>query len=130
MRFFLATCLLLVIGCSDDKSEVVTSSDSTQDKTISDSRNEWTYRSVQIDDKGWGYQLFKGAWKKIDQRNIPSVSGLHYFESEEKAELAAEFALEKVKQGYFPPSVNPAELDSIGAINLDSLLLVNEQLMK
>jgi len=67
---------------------------------------------------------------QIDQRNIPAINGLHYFESEEQAELAAALALEKIEQGFFPPTVSPLELDSIGAINLDSINLVNDELMK
>lgn len=97
---------------------------------MSETANDWSYRAVQIENKGWGYQLYEGARMKINQQNIPAINGLHYFESEEKAEMAAKLALEKVAEGFFPPTVNPEELDSIGAINLDSLILVNEELSK
>lgn len=130
MRFLFALALLLLFSCSEDSSVDENPKDSGDEKTMTEAKNDWSYRAVQIEDKGWGYQLFEGARMQIDQRNIPAINGLHYFESEEQAELAAALALEKIEQGFFPPTVSPLELDSIGAINLDSINLVNDELMK
>lgn len=122
--------ILLLFNCSENNDKVTDDPEPAKGKTMSQAANEWSYRVIQIDDKGWGYELYEGAHRKIIQKNIPAISGLHYFETEEKAEMAAELALEKAAEGYFPPTVNPEELDSIGAINLDSIILVNEELMK
>lgn len=124
------TLLLSLFGCSDQNDGYEIHQGTSKGKTMSESSNDWSFRTVRIGDNDWGYQLYEGARMKIDQKNIPAINGLHYFQSEQKAEMAAKLALEKVAQGFFPPTVSPQELDSIGAINLDSLLLVNEQLME
>lgn len=112
---------LLLFSCSEPEAGA-TSTEKSQPAKPANSKNTWWIKAVPIDDQGWGYQLYQGTQMKINQQNIPAISGLHYFESEEKAELAAEFVLQKVEQGIFPPTVEPQELDSIGAINLDSLM--------
>ncbi|MDB3906509.1 DUF4907 domain-containing protein [Crocinitomicaceae bacterium] len=121
---------LLLFSCSENNETNTKEPVAQKGKPMSETANDWSYRAVQIENKGWGYQLYEGARMKINQQNIPAINGLHYFESEEKAEMAAKLALEKVAEGFFPPTVNPEELDSIGAINLDSLILVNEELSK
>jgi len=122
---------LLFISCSQDETPSDSQSVNNEKQSeVHSQKIQWSSRAIPIDDLGWGYELFHGSRRQISQKNIPAISGLHYFETKEKAELAAAFALEKIDQGFFPPSVNPEELDSIGAINLDSLLLVNESLQK
>ncbi|MCR9173018.1 MAG: DUF4907 domain-containing protein [bacterium] len=128
IAFFALTFLLF--SCSQEITDESKSSKPTKGKTMSETKNDWSYRAVETEGQGWGYQLYKGARMQIDQKIVPSVNGIHYFQSQEKAELAAELALEKVAMGYFPPTVEPQELDSIGAINLDSLLKINEVLME
>ena len=120
--------VLLIFSCAQNETDINSKSPAENRMERSSQKNNWSSRAVPIDDLGWGYQLFEGARMQIFQKNIPAISGLHYFETKEKAEIAAAFALEKIDQGFFPPSVNPEELDSIGAINLDSLLTVNEEL--
>ncbi|XOV67226.1 MAG: DUF4907 domain-containing protein [Fluviicola sp.] len=117
--------LLLLFNCSEENSQLPVESKSG--KTMSEASSEWSYKAIEIEDAGWGYQLYEGARMKINQKNVPAVSGLHYFQTKEQAELAAELALEKIADGFFPPTLEPSELDSIGAINLDSILMVNEK---
>lgn len=62
----------------------------------------------------------------INQQHVPAVNGLYGFETEEKAELAAKFIIERMKEGSDRPSVDASDLDSIGAINLDSLINYQE----
>ena len=126
----LFSLLLLFFSCSEQSEISNDKRPSPQGKTMSEASKEWSYKAVEIDDNSWGYQIYEGASMKIYQKNIPAVSGLHYFETKEKAEMAAEFALEKVNNGFFPPTVKPEELDSIGAINLDSLQITNEKALK
>lgn len=120
--FFLFSCT------SEDDTEEQAPSNS-EESTTESAKDRWSSKAIAIENKGWGYQLFRGSHLEINQKHIPSVNGLHYFDSREQAEIAAEFALTKVEQGFFPPSVTPSELDSIGAINLDSLTRVTEEML-
>lgn len=127
MKYLLILVIpFLLIQCTE--SEELTS-ETKDSQTDAPKKDRWTCKAIALEDKGWGYQLFRGSHLEIYQKNVPAISGLHYFETEEQAKLAAEFALTKIEQGFYPPTVNPEELDSIGAINLDSLLLVNEQIL-
>lgn len=81
-----------------------------------------TYKAIHLGEIGWGYQIFKGSRLLIDQQNVPAVNGLYGFPTEQQAERAAEFVIEKMHEGWDKPSVSAEELDSIGVINLDSLV--------
>lgn len=119
--------LLVVVSCTQGKNDMDEQSKKTAVETKEQrDLNAWSMKVIRVDENGWGYQLFQGATLKINQRNIPAVSGLHYFSSERKAALAANFALQKIEEGAFPPTVSPEELDSLGAINLDSLASLNQ----
>lgn len=121
--------VLIFSSCGESENEKPQSgTKKPKASNVEKSLNEWTYRAVRIENKGWGYQLFRGPNLEINQQNVPAVNGLHYFETEEKASLAAELALSKIEQGHFPPTVEPAELDSIGAVNLDSLIEITNNL--
>lgn len=129
MKYFLLLGLgLSLFACESAESNKVTDVEKVTNYTSETSQNKWTCKAIPLDGKGWGYQLFKGSHLEINQKNVPAVNGLHYFETEEQALIAAKFALSKIAEGIFPPTVNPEELDSIGAINLDSLnSLINTQ---
>lgn len=125
-RLLLVPIFFVFFSCSESNTEQVDTPQQSKQSKVDD----WSCKAIFVDDQGWGYQLFRGSHLEIDQKNIPSVNGLHYFQSEEKALLAAELALEKIDQGLFPPSVNPKELDSIGAIHLDSLVKATDAMMR
>ena len=83
---------------------------------------KYTYKVFEKPDVGWCYQIFRGAKLIIDQQHIPAVPGVRGFDSEEQAELAVQFIMEKVRAGNERPSVSPEELDEIGAINLEDFI--------
>jgi len=115
----LCSLLFLFANCQpSDQNE-----EGAKENTPTESSDAVTYsfKAMYKDDVGWGYQIFKGAKIMINQDHIPAVNGLFGFETREKAELAAKFVISKMSQGMEHPTVKAQELDSIGAINLDSL---------
>ena len=92
--------------------------DSTNSTTKSTSAsNGYTY-NVVLNDSGneWGYQLFQGNNMVIKQMHIPAIQGNYGFETKEKAEIAAQFVLNKLENNIFPPAISPEELDSLGVL--------------
>ena len=92
--------------------------DSTNSTTKSTSAsNGYTY-NVVLNDSGneWGYQLFQGNNMVIKQMYIPAIQGNYGFETKEKAEIAAQFVLNKLENNIFPPAISPKELDSLGVL--------------
>lgn len=132
-KLFFGLLILSIFGCSENsRSEETKDSinhSKTQDSDI-ESNDELntnkdvsvTYNAVYHGEIGWGYQIFKGRKLVINQEHIPAVNGLHGFKTQHQAELAAEFVIEKMKEGWDRPTVKAEELDSIGAIDLDSLM--------
>lgn len=67
-------------------------------------------------DSGWGYDIFVDGKKYIHQPYVPAVSGLQPFLSREDALKAGHYVAQKIRAGILPPSVSPAELDSLGVL--------------
>ena len=65
---------------------------------------------------GFGYDVYVEGTLAVHQPNIPAVSGNKGFATKEKAQIAGEFVAYKVKHNIMPPSVTPAELDSLGVL--------------
>jgi hypothetical protein len=66
---------------------------------------------------GWGYDILVDGKIYIHQPNIPAIMGNNGFSSEENAQEAGEFIIQKLKNNIIPPSVTPEELDSLGVLN-------------
>ena len=111
--------MTLVVSCSTEPEAAKSESDSKP--TVPSAKDRVTFKVIYNGEQGYGYQIFRGSKMLINQQHIPAVNGLYGFESKEKAELAAQFVIERMKQGIDRPTVKAEELDSIGAINLDSL---------
>jgi hypothetical protein len=63
----------------------------------------------------YGYQIFDASGKMtINQPTIPAIQGNKGFETEKDAQTAAEFVIQKIDRGIFPPTFSVAELDSLG----------------
>jgi len=63
----------------------------------------------------FGYQIFDATGKLIiNQPSIPAIQGNKGFLSESDARKAAEFVIQKIDRGFFPPTFSVAELDSLG----------------
>jgi hypothetical protein len=74
------------------------------------------YRFQIIGTSGnFGYQIMDGTGKLIiNQPSIPAIQGNKGFSSESDARKAAEFVIQKIDKGVFPPTFSVAELDSLG----------------
>jgi hypothetical protein len=66
-----------------------------------------------ISDQGWGYRIYDSDKKIIEQPHIPVIMGFVPFRSEEDAKKIGNFALEKVMNGIFPPTITLNEIDSL-----------------
>ncbi len=66
---------------------------------------------------GWGYDIMINGEIHIHQPHIPAVMGNNGFSSEEKAQIAGEFVIKKIKNNILPPRVSPEELDSLGVLD-------------
>jgi hypothetical protein len=67
--------------------------------------------------RGWGYDIMIDGKIYIHQPNIPAIMGNNGFSSEENAQEAGEFIIQKLKNNIVPPSVTPEELDSLGVLD-------------
>lgn len=68
-------------------------------------------------ENGWGYRIFTDDTLLIIQQDlIPGMPGKNGFDSEAKAATTAGFVISKIRDGLFPPTVSPRELDSLGVL--------------
>ncbi len=75
-----------------------------------------TYQTFATEN-GWGYRIFTGdTLLLIQQDMIPGMPGINGFDSEAKAATTAGFVISKIRNGLFPPTVSPRELDSLGVL--------------
>ena len=112
MYKFLIFILLFAISCSDE--EIKTTVQQKKEQQIGPA---FSYKVIFNENKGWGYQIFKGATILINQEHIPAIQGLHYFSSKEKAETMAKYILKEVEKGNFPPTVDKNILDSLDVLD-------------
>ncbi len=93
--------------------------DSTHEDVLASALPKYEARVFKVESPalGFGYNIFVDGVQKLNQTTIPSVSGNKAFSSPEKALKTAEFVIQKMQNGAFPPSVNEAELDSLGVLN-------------
>lgn len=75
-----------------------------------------SYRFKIIGSPGnFGYQIMDATGKLvINQPSIPAIQGNKGFQTENDAKIAAEFVIQKIDKGIFPPTFSVAELDSLG----------------
>jgi len=103
-------------GFSFLSAEASAKADAQQSKIDSLSIEIKTFENKQ----GWGYDIFMDGNKYIHQEIIPSVPGNKGFKSEEDALKAAGLVAHKIRNNIMPPSVTPAELDSLGVLRQDN----------
>ncbi len=117
--------IMIVAGCQQQNESEKTQSGTTQAapgfNQYKDS--DLTVEVFKVDSiehngsRGWGYDIMVNGEIHIHQPNIPAVMGNNGFSSEEKARVAGEFVIQKIKNNILPPSVTPEELDSIGVLD-------------
>lgn len=73
-------------------------------------------RVFYTENVGWGYQIYDGTTLLLKQVYIPAIQGNHAFDSKGAAEKTANFVLEKIASGIFPPTLSVNELDSLDVL--------------
>lgn len=108
--------VFLLISCENQKDAKIEESEAATVSTKSVAP-EYTVVTTQDPEFGWGYQLFKDGKLIIDQKHIPAIQGKKGFSSKEDADKTANYILDKIKKGAFPPTISIEELDSLGVLN-------------
>jgi hypothetical protein len=68
------------------------------------------------DTSGWGYDITIDGKPSIHQPHIPAISGNIAFASKSDALQVGQLMVKKIVNGEMPPSVTPAEMDSLGIV--------------
>ena len=68
---------------------------------------------------GYGYDIYIFKSLNVHQPHIPAINGNRGFDTEVQAHKAAEFIVYKIRNNIMPPSVTPAELDSLGVLTVN-----------
>jgi len=72
--------------------------------------------TVTRSDAGYGYEIFISGKKVIDQPHLPGISAIRGFSDSGSAAITAEYIIQKIKNGQWPPSIGMRELDSLGVL--------------
>jgi hypothetical protein len=117
-RILFCSCFLLIFSCKT-KPEIESDDSNVPDKESKTNSTEPVYSifTTETEGLGWGYQILKDGKLMINQDHIPAVQGNKGFSSKEAAEKTANFMLEKIKKGIFPPTISIEELDSLEVLN-------------
>jgi hypothetical protein len=73
----------------------------------------WEIKLYPEGDTGYGYAVYQGTRKLIDQPNIPGVQGKIPFRTLEEAKSTAQLVSRKLQAHQFPPVITIQELDSL-----------------
>ena len=94
------------------------SDESEEDEIIfENSEPEYSSEVYYTEGQGWGYKILMDNKPYINQPHIPAITGNKGFSDEEKAQITADFAINKIKNGLMPPTISEDELDSLGVLN-------------
>lgn len=108
--------LLVVVACSQTPTKS-SEEESNGDTNTTLATEKYEVITTENQDQSFGYQILKDGKLMIDQKNIPAVQGNRGFSSKSDAEKVANFAIDKIKKGAFPPTISVEELDSLGVID-------------
>lgn len=113
IRSLILSILLVVSGCTSRPTEQNNSEEKENKTAISP-----MYQVVITENTGgFGYQILKDGKLVIDQPTIPAIQGNQFFSTREKAQKTADYLVEKLNKGIFPPTLSVEELDSLGVLN-------------
>jgi hypothetical protein len=127
ITFSLSLLLLSCIGKSEESIIEVVNNDEFNDKIEAQNMKEvkqtvnlpedlYSLKTTFSPENGWGYQILNNGELYINQPHMPSVPGNEGFDSEEKATTTGEYIIYKLDNGFFPPTISPEELDSLGVM--------------
>ena len=110
-------CILssFLFACSQPSSNSTTEETGENTNAVS-SKEKYEVIITVNPDQSFGYQILKDGKLMIDQKNIPAIQGYKGFSSKKDAETTANFAIDKIKKGAFPPTISVEELDSLGIL--------------
>lgn len=77
---------------------------------------EFTVIAVEYPESGWGYQILQDGKLAIDQKHIPVIQGYKGFSTKVNAEKTANYIVDKLERGIFPPTLTIEELDSLDVL--------------
>jgi hypothetical protein len=117
MKLFLFLTLnMALIACTQPAKNELVEGEKNKANTARVSEKYEVLTTIN-EDQGFGYQILKDGKLMIDQKNIPAIQGARGFSSKADAEKTANYVLEKIKKGAFPPTISVEELDSLGVID-------------
>jgi hypothetical protein len=102
----------------EDSKETIESNNTIKHIETEIPKNTMSSKAVFNESIGWGYEIYKGSKLIVKQEHIPAIQGMRGFGSKESAEKVAEFIIQKINKGIFPPTLTPNELDSLGVFRL------------
>jgi len=76
--------------------------------------DEYTFKTIQVHNNTWGYDIYVNDKIKIHQPNIPGKAGNEGFKKKEDTQKVAELVINKMKKGEMPPTVTKEELKNLG----------------
>lgn len=76
----------------------------------------YAFLILQNEIEGFGYELYEKDKLIIRQPHIPAVSGRSGFKTVADAEKVAVFAISKLQNNIFPPTISVEELESLGVL--------------
>lgn len=108
-RVIISICCFYFLGCSADQPEK-----EAKNEIDNNTPTASQYQVIVTENNlGYGYQILKDGKLTIDQPTIPAIQGNQSFSSKEKAQKTAEYLIEKLNKGVFPPTISVEELDSL-----------------
>ena len=128
MKYIVVLITICLFSCSDTKTDTVKEEKVDSTKDVVDLNvnpllepemvfeDSYSVKTLFSPEHGWGYQILNNGELYINQPHKPSVPGNEGFDSEEKAIITAEYIIYKLENGFFPPTVSPEELDSLGVM--------------
>ncbi len=72
-----------------------------------------TLRVFKVNE-GFGFDILVNNKVVINQTQIPVIEGIKAFKTVNDASKTGDFMIQKMQKGYFPPTVNIGDLDSLG----------------
>ncbi|MGB0932875.1 MAG: DUF4907 domain-containing protein [Lishizhenia sp.] len=109
MKWLSFFVLFTIFSCEFEK----VSTPQEKQKSL-ETKRSYTFQTFETTDFGWGYCIFKGEKKILNQPHIPAVQGNRGFQSQEDAKKVAKLVVKKINQGNFPPTVSEQEMLEIG----------------
>lgn len=113
IRSLILSFFLVIFGCTSRPNE----RNNLKEKPNETPTSPMYQVLITENNGGFGYQILKDGKLVIDQPNIPAIQGNQFFSTREKAQKTADYLVEKLNKGIFPPTLAVEELDSLGVLN-------------